>query len=623
VTIRRHLTALASSLADAALALAAAVSLALHILLFGPGWGLSLLGGLPTVWLWLRRLPQYARRRFGVDEAYQPMPDPPALDSTGYYVYERNLYKHAYWPKLWIRIQWILGDRAFGRDLLWLLVTTVLGFPLAVAPFALAVAAVFAVGWWGLLALPVTVFLVPYTTKAYASLSKRYLSPPPAIGRARIWWGVHFFAMVKVIALVALSLVSLVFLAVSVVALAVFCLGGVVVLPPFVERVRWLANARRRLAARWSDVVIEQPYRPRPGLPVRRPDGLYAVGKNLYKTPKWTRYNQRLNWVWHDPATWRDLLWVEADAVVGLFLVAVPLAAFVGGIWFVALPALWHLIGIAEAPHWTFVAEYPWLSLVGGLIAGFAGLSLAPAAVRINSLWTRLLLAPTAKARLTSRVQQLTEVRSDLTESQAAELRRIERDLHDGAQARLVAIGLALGTVDALLETDPPQARRVLAEAREASSLALAELRSLVRGIHPPVLAERGLGDAVRALVLNSGMTAKVTVQVDGRPEQPVEAAMYFAVSELLTNAAKHSGARTITVDLVHDGYNLIAVVADDGRGGVEVKPEGGLRGVARRLEAFDGTVAVDSPPGGPTKVVLEVPCALSSPRTSTSSATG
>jgi signal transduction histidine kinase len=163
----------------------------------------------------------------------------------------------------------------------------------------------------------------------------------------------------------------------------------------------------------------------------------------------------------------------------------------------------------------------------------------------------------------------------------------------------------------------------LLAEARESSALALAELRDLVRGIHPPVLAERGLGDAVRALVLNAGLPATVNVHIDGRPEAPVEAAMYFAVSELLTNAAKHSGARHITVDLVHDGYALLAVVKDDGRGGASAAAGSGLRGVARRLDPFDGTVSVDSPPGGPTTVVLEVPCALSSPRISTSSAKG
>jgi signal transduction histidine kinase len=308
---------------------------------------------------------------------------------------------------------------------------------------------------------------------------------------------------------------------------------------------------------------------------------------------------------------------------VGLAILAVPLVAVVGGIWFVALPAVWQLVGIDKAPHWTFVAEYPWLSIAGGLIAAIAGLMLAPATLKLNGRWSAVLLSPTGKASLTLRVQQLTEVRTELTESQATELRRIERDLHDGAQARLVAIGLALGAAEAVLETDPTAARALLTEAREASALALAELRSLVRGIHPPVLAERGLGDAVKALVLDSGLPATVDVHLDGRAEAPVEAAVYFGVSELLANAAKHAGARHVTVAVVHDGSNLIAVVADDGRGGATARPDGGLRGVARRLGAFDGTVAVDSPPGGPTKVTLEVPCALSSPRISTSSATG
>jgi signal transduction histidine kinase len=577
VTIRRHLTAVATGLADAGLALASAVSLVLHILTFGPGWGLSLLGGLPEIWLWLRRLPEYARGRFGAAAAYQPMPDPPRLDASGYYIYERNLYKHAYWPRLWVRLQWILGDRAFGRDLAWLFVNTVLGLPLALAPLALTAAAVVVAGWWGLLAVPFSVLVAPFTTAAYARLSKALLSPPPPIGRLRVWWGIHFVAMVKTLALIGLSLVSAVLAVAGILAAAVFCLGIVIVLPPYAERLRWLAAVRRRLAGEWSGVPVDRPYRPRPPLPVRRPDGLYAVGKNLYRSPKWTRYNQRLDWIWHDPATRRDLMWVQTDPFIGLTILAVPVAAFVGGIWFVALPALWQLVGIHNAPHWAFVAEYPWLCLAGGFAAGLAGLTLTPKALRLNGKWTAVYLSPTGKARLALRVQQLTEVRTELTEAQATELRRIERDLHDGAQARLVAIGLALGAADAVLETDPAAARALLTEAREASAAALAELRSLVRGIHPPVLAERGLGDAVRALVLDSGLPATVSVHLDGRAEAPVEAAVYFAISELLANAAKHSGAHHVSVDLVHDGQAIVAVVADDGRGGVSAKPEGGL----------------------------------------------
>jgi signal transduction histidine kinase len=356
-------------------------------------------------------------------------------------------------------------------------------------------------------------------------------------------------------------------------------------------------------------------------LPQRRPDGFYAVGKHLYRTVQWTRYNQRLNWVWHDPATWRDLLWTVADPIAGGVLLALPAASFVGGIWFVTLPALWQLAGVRDAPPW--IGWSPAVAVAAGLAAAVAALALAPLALKTHGRWTALLLSPTRKARLDQRVRQLTESRAELTEAQASELRRIERDLHDGAQARLVAIGITLGTIDSLLDTDPQAARALLAEARDSSARALAELRDLVRGIHPPVLAERGLGDAVRALALDAALPAEVTVDLAGRPDAPVEAAVYFALSELLANVAKHARAKRVSVWLGHDGHALVAAVHDDGRGGVDIAHGSGLRGVVRRLAAFDGTVTVDSPPGGPTTITLEVPCALSSPRTSTSSAKG
>jgi signal transduction histidine kinase len=143
-----------------------------------------------------------------------------------------------------------------------------------------------------------------------------------------------------------------------------------------------------------------------------------------------------------------------------------------------------------------------------------------------------------------------------------------------------------------------------------------------VRGIHPPVLSERGLGDAVRALALDAGIPVRVSVDLPGRPPAPVESAVYFAVSEVLANAVRHAGATAITVDMRHRDGVLRAAVRDDGRGGADPAGGTGLRGIERRLGSFDGTLAVRSPHGGPTEVTLEVPCALSSPKTSTSSGT-
>jgi signal transduction histidine kinase len=219
--------------------------------------------------------------------------------------------------------------------------------------------------------------------------------------------------------------------------------------------------------------------------------------------------------------------------------------------------------------------------------------------------------------RLTERVQTLTQTRSDAVDTAAAELRRIERDLHDGAQARLVALGMSLQAAERLFSTSPDAALALVSEAKETSSRALTELRDLVRGIYPPVLADRGLADAVRALALDTPMHTRVDIDLPGEVEMPVGSAVYFAIAEVLANAAKHSCARTISVQLGYAGDTLRAQVTDDGAGGADPEQGTGLKGVERRLATFDGILAVSSPPGGPTIVVIEVPCASSSPKTS------
>ncbi len=195
------------------------------------------------------------------------------------------------------------------------------------------------------------------------------------------------------------------------------------------------------------------------------------------------------------------------------------------------------------------------------------GYAIAPKMLNVYGRWGRTILGPTQKSQLALRVQRLTETRSEAVDASAAELRRIERDLHDGAQARLVAMGMTLGAIEHLLDKDPEKARLLLAETRASSARALHELRDLVRGIHPPVLADRGLGDAVKALALDNPMRVEVTADVPGRAEPPVESAAYFAVSEILTNAAKHSG-RPAWIDMGYENGMLRVTVTDDGRGG-------------------------------------------------------
>ena len=221
-----------------------------------------------------------------------------------------------------------------------------------------------------------------------------------------------------------------------------------------------------------------------------------------------------------------------------------------------------------------------------------------------------------ADADLAGRVARLTESRGHAVDAAAAELRRIERDLHDGAQARLVALGMNLRAVERVLPTSPQAALALVAEAREISVRALNELRDLIRGICPPVLADRGLGHAVQALVLDTPLPTALEVDLPGRLAAPVESACYFAVAEALANAVKHSGAR-------HAGIRIRYARACCGsrwpttESAARTRRRGtGLQGVERRLGTFDGIMAVSSPPGGPTMIAMEVPCALLSPKT-------
>lgn len=269
---------------------------------------------------------------------------------------------------------------------------------------------------------------------------------------------------------------------------------------------------------------------------------------------------------------------------------------WVSGVLALALVVIWALSGTGA-----FWPAWPCLGL--GLLLG------CHMAVKAR-------VGTGRERELASRVDVLTRTRSSAIDVQAAELRRIERDLHDGTQARLVSVAMSLGLAEELLARDPESLAGLLAEARTATLSALDDLRTLMKGIQPPVLADRGLEGAVRALALDLAVPATVRGAVPGRVPAPVESAAYFAIAECLANVVKHSNAQRASVELaVNDGI-LSAVVHDDGVGGASLDGGTGLRGVARRLEVFDGTVAVHSPAGGPTTVRMEVPCAPSSPRT-------
>jgi signal transduction histidine kinase len=370
--------------------------------------------------------------------------------------------------------------------------------------------------------------------------------------------------------------------------------------------VRWTANRYRT----WAGNLLGEPI-PEPYLAVPSGAGIF----------------RRLARILTDVATWRDWIFMLVMASIGFALWMLSLGLFAGGLFYLIYPFLWsvtppqafgdpfgffHIGRLAD----TFVIAP--LGLVFWVVWWYSVTPLARLIARIS----RSLLQPTGQAQLSARVQQLTSSRAETVDTQAAELRRIERDLHDGAQARLVALGMSLGLAEDLLARDPEAARRLVAEARDSTNNALAELRDLVRGIHPPVLADRGLDGAVRALALSIGLPVDITIELPGRLPAPVESAAYFAVAECLTNALKHSGAARITVDIGYTAGLLVLRVMDDGRGGANPSGGSGLRGIERRLAAFDGQLSIASPPGGPTQVRMTVPCELSSPRTSPSSGT-
>jgi signal transduction histidine kinase len=313
-----------------------------------------------------------------------------------------------------------------------------------------------------------------------------------------------------------------------------------------------------------------------------------------------------------------------APAVAGDIVAAVVLclglyAAFLTGWMVLDLAGASYIYGTSSGlTSWNPMSEVFFTTSVSGvlldvvktaLILGF-GVWLVPRTIGVHSGLVR------RNAALASRVTRLAETRSTAVDTAAAELRRVERNLHDGAQARLVALGINLRAAEQLFKTDPKAALALVAESRESSALALAELRALVRGIHPPVLADRGLAAAVQALALGSPIPAETDIQLPGRPPTPLESAAYFAVAEALTNAVKHSGASGVHIRMTYCAGMLRIEVTDDGHGGADPNNGTGLLGVERRVATFDGILAVSSPPGGPTIVVIEVPCALSSPKT-------
>jgi signal transduction histidine kinase len=285
----------------------------------------------------------------------------------------------------------------------------------------------------------------------------------------------------------------------------------------------------------------------------------------------WQRYLRRLT----HPQMWRNLAYQ---------LLAFPLACF----------------------------QFP-LAIAGVIILP-VGLFVLPVVAAVHILLARALLGPNTNEELTQKAERLQASRARGVDAAEAERRRIERDLHDGAQQRLVAVAMGLGRAKSKMDLDPDAAKELVDEALADAKLAVSELRDLARGIYPAVLGDRGLDAALSSLAAKCPIPVEVNVRIDPRPPAAVESTAYFIVGECLTNIAKHSGATEVRINAWREerptGDLVVVEITDDGHGGASMRPGGGLSGLADRAATIDGVMTVVSPIGGPTVIRADLPCA-------------
>ncbi|MDY7085511.1 MAG: sensor domain-containing protein [Actinomycetota bacterium] len=309
----------------------------------------------------------------------------------------------------------------------------------------------------------------------------------------------------------------------------------------------------------------------------------------------------------------RELLWLVVHGTAGFFISAFGLLVPVSAIQDITYPLWWSLVSPESAPGLVFwrVDNQVDALLVGlyGLAWVVLGLYLAPLLSRAQAWPGRRLLAPPPGTDMSLRIAELTATRAAALDAHAAELRRIERSLHDGAQNRLVAVSVLLGAARRAVARDPVAAGEMLDRAQDAAEQALSELRTVVRGILPPVLDGRGLDGALAGLAGDSGVPCRLDVRLSRRCAASVEATAYFVVAEALTNINKHSGATAASVTARLDGDRLEVTIEDNGRGGADEHGGSGIVGIRRRVEAYDGNLTLTSPAGGPTTMRVELPC--------------
>jgi signal transduction histidine kinase len=331
-------------------------------------------------------------------------------------------------------------------------------------------------------------------------------------------------------------------------------------------------------------------------------------GVALPRAPAPDRDRRPLAWA-RSPDTWRRIAYHCAVGPVLAAAELVVLGLLVGGGvgvtiygWIWALPSSWRF----NHPGYTTAAMY---ITVGAMLAlgGASWLTGAVASLEVHL--GRALLGPGRAGELARRVEDLTESRAGVIDAADAERRRIERDLHDGAQQRLVSLAVNLGLAKATLADVPEDARKVIDEAHREAKEALAELSSLVRGLHPAVLTDLGLDAALSGLAVRTPIPVRVRVAVDQRPSPAAESVAYFMVAEALTNITKHARASRAEVTVERTGALLVVTVTDDGAGGADMSAGTGLSGLAKRARSVDGALRILSPVGGPTTLTLMVPC--------------
>jgi signal transduction histidine kinase len=352
----------------------------------------------------------------------------------------------------------------------------------------------------------------------------------------------------------------------------------------------WMAGLERRLIGALTGVEIPDPYRP-------LPEGSH-----------WQRLQARVT----DPATWKDLVFLLLQLPAGILSFVITVTVLSVGVGSLTLPLwYWAIPDGAQVGIFTVDRLLEAIALVPlGALVLLLGVPALGALGRLYAAYAHVLLGPNTDPELTAQVSDLRDARSRIIEAADAERRRIERDLHDGAQQRLVALSLTLRMAEKHAAEGDPKAAELVRSAGEEAGLALKELRDLARGIHPAILTNRGLPAALDDLAGRAALPVKVVAAPSERLPAQVEAAAYFVVSECLANVGKHSGATSATVAVTAEQRGLRVVVEDDGVGGAELGNGSGLQGLEDRVGALDGTLALESPPGVGTRVEAVIPLA-------------